>query len=199
MGDVNVGAGHFVLREARPAARAPRQRTVALVDPAGLIALLEEVPDAFDVEVGVRKVGVGPVHPLAEADGLLGDDLGEAPHALLAGQHELADPEVQDVVFGLEAELTFDLDLHPEALAIEPVLPVGVEAVHGLVAQRDVFERPAPSVVDAHWVVGGNGPIDKAKERPVSVLGAQLLEAVVAGPEAQYLLLHRLEIQGAGG
>src|SRR5216110_1049396 len=57
----------LVLRQRRPAARAPLSRAVADVQPATLVHELEEPPDVLDVRVAEREVVVAPVHPLAKA------------------------------------------------------------------------------------------------------------------------------------
>ena len=44
VGPVRVALGHLVLADARPAARAPGHRVVALVEPAAAVALGEEAP-----------------------------------------------------------------------------------------------------------------------------------------------------------
>src|SRR4029079_72629 len=97
--DLAVALGDdLVLGETGGAAGAPGHRVVALVYPAVLPAALEEEPDGVVVLVGVRVVAVVPVHPVAEADRLLGLDGGEALHAVLALLHELVDAELEDVL-----------------------------------------------------------------------------------------------------
>ena len=68
---------HLVLGDRRAAARAPRRRAMALVEPAPLVHDLQEAPDVLDVRVREREVVGVPVHPHPEALRLLGDDLAE--------------------------------------------------------------------------------------------------------------------------
>src|SRR5262249_29887575 len=178
------------------AARAPRHRVVAAVDQAALVALLEEAPDGVVVllrhrEIAAPQVGtllpvllVVPVHPVAEADRLLGLDLRELIDALLAQLHEAVDAgeavagdEVFDVALRAEAQLLLDLDLDPEALAVEAVLVAQLVAGHGLVALVGVLVGAAPGVVDAHRVVGG----DRAVEEGPLILAAVLLAEALEG------------------
>ena len=56
----------------------------------------------------------------------------------------------------VKPELALDVDLDPEALAVEAVLPALVLAEHRVEAAEDVLVRAAPGVVDAHRVVGGD-------------------------------------------
>ena len=49
------------------AARTPRHRLIFALNPAVFIALFEEVPDAFDIDIGVGVIGVVPLHPLTES------------------------------------------------------------------------------------------------------------------------------------
>ncbi len=66
VGELGIGVQHLVLRDRGAAPRAPRHRTMPHVEPAPLVAPLQEGPVALDVGVGHREVGAGPVHPLAE-------------------------------------------------------------------------------------------------------------------------------------
>src|SRR5205823_3322434 len=66
-----VRPGHLVLGEGGPAAGTPGHRAMALVEPALLVNELQHGPDVRDVVVAVRVIGVVPIHPLAEPDGLL--------------------------------------------------------------------------------------------------------------------------------
>ena len=108
-----VRAGHLVLREGGPAAGTPGHCTMALVEPALLVDQLQHVPDVRDVAVAVRVIGVVPVHPLAEPDGLLRDRGGAAVDAGAARARELVDPVGLDIALAVQVELALDLDLHP--------------------------------------------------------------------------------------
>src|SRR4030067_3822823 len=72
-----------------------------------------------DVLVGHRVVGVVPIHPVAQANGLLRLDAGEPADPLLAALDEPGDAERFDVPLGLEAQFLLDLDLHPQPPAAE--------------------------------------------------------------------------------
>ena len=102
-------------------------------------ALLEEVPDVLDVGVGEGVVVVVPVHPHAEPHRLLGDHLGELGDALAARLGERGEAVLLDVALGVQAERLLDLDLDPEALAVEAVLVALVVPAHRLVALEDVL------------------------------------------------------------
>ena len=114
-----------------------------------------------------QLVGVVPVHPVAQAHGLAGLHGGEAQDARFAHAHELLQAVVLDVFLGGEAHLLLDVDLHPQALAVEAVLVAQLLALHGAEALEQVFIGASPAVMDAHGVVGGDGTID---ERPVGVV-----------------------------
>src|SRR6266536_2726334 len=122
----------LVLRDRSPAARAPLRRAMSLVQPAALVDGLQERPDVRDVRVRERVVVVVPVHPHAEALGLLGDHLGVLRHALLAPGRELGEAVLLDVTLRVQAERLLDLDLDPEPLAVEPVLVALVEPTKSL-------------------------------------------------------------------
>src|SRR5205085_11045007 len=160
-----------------------------LVEPPTLVHRFQEAPDVLDVRVGERVVVVVPVHPHPEAAGLLRDHLGKAADALLAALRELGEPVLLDLALRVQAERLLDLDLDPEALAVEAVLVALVEAVERLVALEDVLERAAPGVVDAHRVVRRDRPVDEAPAVVAPVLLAQALERSLPLPALEHLPL----------
>ena len=183
--------GLLVLRERGAAARAPLRRAMALEEPLARAALLQEAPDVLDVGVREGEVVVAPVHPLAEALRLFRHHADVARDPLLAALRELGDPVVLDLALRVEAELLLDLDLDPEALAVEAVLVALVVALGRVVALEDVLQRAAPGVVDAHRVVGGDRAVDEAEPRPAGVLRAQAPERLLLLPALQHLPLER--------
>ncbi len=241
---VLVALVHLHLGEARPAARAPRHRVVALVQPAAAVALGEEAPDEVVVlvaerEVAAARVGhpeasdehlrgvsdrpvraldrghggrvageqvvepaelgrVVPVHPHAETDRLLGLARGVGQHALLAQRHEAVDAVGLDVALAREPEVALDVDLDPQALAVEPVLVALVLAEHRVEALVQVLVRAAPGVMHAHRVVGGDRPVQEAPARSIGVLRAQPCEGPALLPALEQLVLLRDEVGLAG-
>ena len=69
-----------------------------------------------------QLIGIVPVHPVTQADGLFGLYRGKAQDTRLAFAHKLLQPELLDVFLGGEAHLLFDFYFHPQTLAIEAVL-----------------------------------------------------------------------------
>ena len=128
---------------------------------------------------------------MPEALRLVGEHLRVLGHALAAARGELGEPVLLDLVLRVEPERPLDLDLDPEALAVEAVLVAEVEAAQRVVALEDVLERAAPGVVDAHRVVRGDRPVDEAPGRAAGVLLAQPLEGALTLPP-----LEQLELQG---
>ena len=186
---------YLVLGEAGGAARAPRHHVRALVQPAALVAHLQEPPDGVVVLVRHGVVRVVPVHPVAEPDRLLRDDVGEAAHALLARLHEPVDAVLLYVSLGAEAHLLLHLNLHPKALAVVAVLVTLAEALHGLVSLEQVLVRATPGVVNAHRVVGRDGPVDE-RPSPLRVsIALQVLPHHAGGvPPLQQVTLHCREV-----
>src|SRR5262249_24526988 len=144
VGAVDVGPDQLVLRDRRPAARAPLGRPVAEVQPVVLVHRGEEAPDVLDIRIAEREVVVAPVHPLTEPLRALPELVGGHHHRLTALCGERLEPVLLDLALRVEAELARDPDLDPEALAVEPVLVALVEALERLVALEDVLQRPAP-------------------------------------------------------
>ena len=91
------------------------------------------------------------MHPIAEADGLLGLDAGVLVDALLATLDELGNPVGLDVALALEAKLALDFHLDPETLAVEAVLVPLIETAHGPVPLVGVFVGPAPRHGGRPW------------------------------------------------
>ena len=186
MGHLPVAVDHLVLGQRRATSRAPRHRTVAFVEPASFLADLQDVPDVRDVQVAVGEVRVRPVHPLAHADRALGDGGGRTVHTRSARVGELADPVRLDVALAVEIQLTLDLHLDPETLAIEAVLVTLIEAAHRLVALVDVLIGTGPGAVNAHaFHVRGDRTVEERKPRAARVLLAEHLEGVLALPEVK--------------
>ena len=118
----------LVLRDGRTAAGAPHSRAMALVQPAAPVHLGKEPPDVLDVRVGERVVVAVPVHPHAEALGLLGDHLRELRDALATAIGELREAVFLDLALRVQPQRLLDLDLDPQTLAVESVLVPLVEA-----------------------------------------------------------------------
>ena len=238
-----VALVHLHLGEAGAAARAPRHRVVALVDPAAPVALREEAPDQVVVLVAEREVaaadlghpeppdehldgvgdrtvlalgrrglrrvrgeqvaqaaqlvGVVPGHPHPEPDRLLGLARRIRQDALFAQVHEFVDAERFDVALARESELTFDVDLDPQSLAIEAVLPALVVAEHRAKSLEDVLVGAAPGVVHAHRIVRGDGPVEEAPPFATGVLGLQPGERPPLRPQVQHVVFE-LDQVGSG-
>ena len=118
--------------------------------------------------------------------GLLGDHFRELGDTLPAAGGELGEAVVLDVALRVQPQRLLDLDLDPEALAVEAVLVAELVAAKRLVALEDVLERPAPGVVDTHRVVRGDRPVDEAEPRTAPVLLAQPVENALRIPALEH-------------
>ncbi len=119
-------------------------------------------------------------------------------HALLAEAHELGDAEGLDVALAGEAQVTLDVDLDPQPLAVEAVLPALVVPEHGVIALIEVLVRPAPGVMDTHRVVGRDGAVEERPGRAARVLCPQASEGAPLAPLRQDLVLLGWEVGQAG-
>ncbi len=124
---------------------------------------------------------------------MFGLDGGVFEDAAFAFLHELIDAELFDGTFGTEAELLFDFDFDPEALAVESILVTEIAAIHGPVALEGVFVGAAPGVVDAHGIVGRDGAVEKTPRLFAGVFGPEFLEDVAFVPELEDGVLTRDE------
>ena len=186
---VDAGLRQLVLRERRPAARAPLGRTMTHVEPVAFVHLLQHPPDVLDVRVAEREVVVPPVHPLPEADRPLCQLAGRPHDDVAALRSKRLEPVLLDLPLRVEPELVLDAHLDPEALAVEAVLVALVVAPEGLVALEDVLQGPAPGRVHGEGLVGGHGTVEEREPRAVRVLRAQLLEDALGVPPGEDLLL----------
>ena len=143
---------------------------------------------------------VVPVHPVAEPDALLRLACREGEHALLAQAHELGDPERLDVALALEVQVPLDVDLDPQALAVEAVLVALVLAEHRVEALEEVLVGAAPGVMDAHGVVGRDRAVEEAPARVARVLRAEARERPALSPFTEQVVLLGDEVgSGADG
>src|ERR1041384_96874 len=117
------------------------------------MALLDECPDGVVVLIRHGEVGIVPVHPVAKSNGLLRLKSSELKDTLFALFHERPDAVAFNVALGFEAKLLFDLDLDPEALAIEAILITQFVPGHRVIALKDVFISATPGVMHAHGIV----------------------------------------------
>src|SRR5207249_3667318 len=123
-------------------------------------------------------VGAVPVHPITEADRLFGLGAGEGVDPVFAKLHEFRDArlavaryEVLDIALALKAQFLFDLNLDPQALAVEAVLIALFVPGHGEVALEGVLVGPPPGVVDAHRVIGSDRTVEERAARLAAILG----------------------------
>ena len=144
---------------------------------------------AQQVAQAAQLIRVVPVHPVTEPDRLLRLARRKRQHALLAEADELGDPVLLDVPFRGEAQVALHVDLDPQALAVEAVLPALILAAHGVEALEDILVGPTPGVVDTHRVVGRDGTVEEAPARPSRVLGTQAGKRPAFAPEREDLVL----------
>src|SRR5581483_8038239 len=145
----------------------------------------------LDVRVRERVVVVVPVHPHPEPLRLPGDQLRVLGDALAAARGELGEAVLLDVALRVEPQRLLDLDLDPEALAVEAVLVALLAAAEGLVALEDVLQRPPPGVVHGHRVVRRHRAVDEAELRAAAVQLAQPVERPLRLPALEGGLLQR--------
>src|SRR5262249_53966751 len=93
--------------------------------------------------------------------------------------------EVLDVALGGELELLLDLDLDPEALAVEAILVAEPLAEHGVIALVGVLVGTPPGMVNTHGVVGSDGAVEEGPARAILVLVEKQLEGSCFVPELE--------------
>jgi len=152
--DVLIAQAHLGRGERSPAAGAEGNNLVVQIEQVLLPQTLQGPPDALDVVIGHRHVGVVQVHPE-------GDPLGHASPGAFVGHHRLPalpveglDPILLDRLLAREAQALLHLDLHRQSVAIPTSLAANPEALHRLVAGEQVLVGPGLDVVDSRVAVG---------------------------------------------
>ena len=141
------------------------------------------MPDTANVFIRMRKVGVFPIHPLAQPFGLLRDNAGKPLNTLHALARELVHPVSFNVFFRLEAELFFHFHLNPQPLCVETVLIAAIIALHAFIADERILQRPAPGMMDPHRIIRSNRPVKKTEHLMPMVFFTQLVEAIILLPK----------------
>src|SRR5215469_13632852 len=154
-------SGHFVFRKTRAAAPAPWHRQPLLIQPAAPVAFLQEKPDPQNVGILVGEVGVVPIHPHAQPDGLVRDYSCIGLYALTALPRKVGQAEPFYIGLSVESERPLHFHFYPQPLAIETVLVFCRMPRHRLIAEKDVLQSASPSVMDAHGIIGGDRPVKK--------------------------------------
>ena len=167
--------GDFVLGHARATSGAPRHDVFAFIEPTVVVASLEEGPDGVVVLVRFGVVRIVPLHEVAKALGLTGDDVREVVDTGFALGDEFVDTVCFDLVLRFEPFFFFDLDFDPQSLSVVSVLKPLAITLHVSETQEEVFVGSPPRVVDAHGVVCGYRAVDE---------GVVLLSVVVASEVA---------------
>ena len=93
-------------------------------------------------------VRIIPVHPIAQAHGLLSLHCSVAQHALLTLTHELVQPVVFNIFFGPEPQRLLDFYFDPQALTVEAILVAQLPSTHGPIAVHHILIGPPPAVMD---------------------------------------------------
>ena len=100
---------------------------------------------------------------------------------------ELGEPVLLDLALRVEPERLLDLDLDPEALAVEAVLVALVEAAHRLVALEDVLQRPAPGVWTPIGLFAVIGPSMKLQLGPPRICSRSVSNVPLAFPPLEHV------------
>ena len=107
-----------------------------------------------------------------------------AEHLPLTGVDKFIQSIGFDVLFSLKTHVAFDIDLNPESLTVKPVLVSRLMALHGFKSLKEIFVRPPPCVVNAHWVIGGDWTIDETPAGSILPQCLEFMKNVAVAPEA---------------
>src|SRR6185503_2400413 len=147
--------------------------------------LPEDGPDALDVFVLERDVGMVHVEPEADPLGVATPFPLVFEHALAAAGVEGGDAVLLDLILAADLELALDLDLHREAVRVPAALPRNILAAHRLVAADDVLHGSGDDVVHARQAVRRRRPFGEDERRGALAPLQSLLERADFLPELQ--------------
>jgi hypothetical protein len=178
-------------RKRRLVARAVGHDLVSFVEQVVVPDSPQAPPDGLDVLVRQRHVGVFEVDPEP-------DPFGEAVPFLYVGEDrlsalavELGDPVALDLLLGGDPELSLDLELHGEAVAVPARLARDVVAAHRLVAGKDVLEDAREDVVGPGRPIRRRRALVEAEKGSALAPGERAVEDVELAPALEDALLER--------
>ena len=137
-----------------------------LVEQAAIEQGFQRPPDALDVALMEGDVGLVQVDPEAEPLGQLLPLLGVAKDALDALADERLDAVGLDFFFRVDAQFLADLDFDRQAVRVPAGLALAEVAAHGLVAGKEVLDRPGQAVAGMGQAVGRRRAFVEDKRRP---------------------------------
>src|SRR5690606_36528746 len=190
--DLAITERDLVRRQCRGDARVVRHDLVALIHEALVPDLLQQGPDALDVVVVQREIGVGEVDPETHVlrHRLPFGDVTHDRRATLLRERRDAD-FLLDALLVEDAELFLDLVLDGQAVRVPARFARTVEAAHRLVARVQILERAREHVVNTGAAVGRRRAFVEDEFRPVAAGLDDALEHALAPPELENVLLER--------
>ena len=135
-----------------------------------------------------------PVHPHPELLELLGHVGVEAQCEVPAGGHELVDPQLLDVLLGVDADVLLDLDLDGEAVHVEPGLVADVVAAHPPVPEQDVLDGLVHRGAQVDRSRGVGRSVDEVEPLAVRAVLLRLVVGVGLIPVCLDILLDALGV-----
>ena len=195
---VLVALRDLMRAERGAAARAVGHYLVALVEQALFVHLLERPPHGLDVLVVIGYVGVLHVRPVAYAVAHLLPLVQVLPHGFLALLDEGLYAVALYLLFAVQAELLFYLQLHRQAVGIPAGLAQHLVALHGAIARYHVLHHAGEYVPDVGLAVGRGRAVIEREYVAALALVYRALEHVALFPELRHFLfaLHEVQICG---
>ena len=103
------------------------------------MAELYEIPLVLICFVGVGEIGIIPIHPLAQPDGLLCLPRRHFFNSFFALFYKIIYAKLFNIFLPVfESQLFFNFALDPKALRIKAILPADLKATCGMPAQIEV-------------------------------------------------------------
>ena len=178
----------------RAAARAVGDDLVSLIEQALFPDLLQRPPFGLDVVVVIGNIGILHVRPEGDAVGHLLPLGLILPDRFFALLDERLHAVSLDLLFSVQAEHLFDLQLNGQAVGVPAGLAQNVIALHGLVPRDEILDGARLDVADVRAAVRGRRTVEEG----IGLLSLSQLYALfkdlVLLPELEDLLLARNKI-----
>ena len=182
-------------RQRRSATRAIRHDLVPFVEQPFFVDRLECPPDALDIVVVIGDIRVFHIRPEANAVGH-GFPVGLVfPDRLLAFLDKRLDSVGFNLLFAVEAELFFHLDLHRKPMGIPARLAQHVVTLHGLIARDDILDRAREHMADVRLSVCRRRPVKEGIRLCALSQAHAFLEDLLLLPKREHFFLARDKIQ----
>ena len=190
-----IALGDFVVSQRGAAARAVRDDLEALIEQSAIEEILQDRPFGFNEFIFIRDISVIQVHPVTDPFREAFPFLNVGEGGFFAELVEFVNAVIFDLLLVGETEFLFDFNFHRQAVGIPAAFAGDVAALHGAVAQNDIFKGTGQNVMNARFAVGGRRTFEEDIFFPALAVFGRFFKDFFVVPEFQDRLFHLVDIQ----